>query len=81
MLQCNMQYFESERKQERDRLRKEALSIHHAIETRDPSAAKAIYDDKYSGWLCKKCPYLNKCKAMRNVSVEEAALFVSTWKE
>jgi hypothetical protein len=33
---------EIERKQERDRLKKEALSFYKAIETRDPSAAKAL---------------------------------------
>jgi hypothetical protein len=64
---------ERERKQERDRLKKEALSLYHAIETRDPSAAKAIYDDKELEWLCKKCPYLNKCIAMRNVNPKDAA--------
>lgn len=57
---------ESERKQELNTLRKEALSLYHAIETRDPSAAKAIYDDKGLDWLCKKCPYLNKCIVMKN---------------
>jgi MoaA/NifB/PqqE/SkfB family radical SAM enzyme len=64
---------EIERKQERDRLKKEALSFYKAIETRDPSAAKAIYDDKEFQWLCKKCPYLNRCIVMRNINAEKVS--------
>jgi hypothetical protein len=45
---------ERERKEERD-----TLSLYHAIETRDPSAAKAIYDDKELEWLCKKCLWIH----------------------
>ncbi|MGA9151202.1 MAG: hypothetical protein WBZ36_11540 [Candidatus Nitrosopolaris sp.] len=69
---------EIEHKQELEKLKNEARSLYHAIETRDPSAAKAIYDDKELDWLCKNCPYVNKCIAMRNVKDEET---VSTWKK
>jgi hypothetical protein len=61
---------ERERKQELEHLKEEALSFSHAIENRDPSSAKAIYDDKELEFLCKKCPYLNKCIAMRNVNAK-----------
>ena len=50
-----------------------------AIKTRDPSVPKTIYDDKELGWLCKKCPYLNKCIAMRNVKDEEALNYLSEY--
>jgi hypothetical protein len=57
-------------------LQQEAGSLEHAIETRDPWAAKAIYDDQELNWLCKKCPYLNKCTAAvknDNTNVDVAA--------
>ena len=53
---------ETERKQERDRQKKEALSFYHAIETRDPSAAKGaevvLVDPKNTTQRCSKCGHL-----------------------
>jgi hypothetical protein len=61
-----------ERKAQLEKLRLYATSLLKAIEVGDPSLAKGIYDDNEIKWLCNKCPYLEKCKVMRNPSTNAA---------
>jgi hypothetical protein len=37
-----------------------------ALEARDPSLAKPVYDDPKLNWLCRECPYQVNCKRMQN---------------
>ena len=55
-----------ERKDQLDKLVKEATSLRRALEKRDPSLAKPVYDDPLLNWLCKSCLYQVTCKRMQN---------------
>jgi CRISPR/Cas system-associated exonuclease Cas4 (RecB family) len=61
-----------ERNAQLEKLKLYATSLLKAIEVGDPSLAKGIYDDNEIKWLCNKCPYLEKCKVMRNPSTNAA---------
>jgi MoaA/NifB/PqqE/SkfB family radical SAM enzyme len=66
---------ELQRKEHLGKLEVEARSLQHAIELGDPSLVKGVYDDNERKWLCKKCPYLEACTAIRkdHVNSVEAA--------
>jgi CRISPR/Cas system-associated exonuclease Cas4 (RecB family) len=57
-----------ERKEQLDNLVDEADSLKRAIEARDPSLAKPVYDDPKLNWLCKDCPYQVNCKRIREAA-------------
>ena len=66
---------ELQRKQHLAKLLEEARSFQHAIDLGDPSLLEGVYDDNERNWLCKKCPYLEACNAIRknHVNHVEAA--------
>lgn len=51
-----------ERKNQLDKLVEEADSLKRALEARDPSLAKPVYDNPSLNWLCNDCPYQGNCK-------------------
>jgi PD-(D/E)XK nuclease superfamily len=55
-----------ERKTQLEKLESEAKSVLNAINVSDPSLVKGIYDDSDINWMCKQCPYLEKCKSIRD---------------
>jgi hypothetical protein len=60
--------------QRRDQLQKleiEAKALRRAIEAKDPSLVRGVYDDNEMYWMCNRCPYLEKCKQMRQSSEQE----------
>lgn len=54
-----------QRREQLTKLESQADLLHKAIEERDPSIAKCIYDDDDLNWMCYKCQYLQRCKEMR----------------
>jgi CRISPR/Cas system-associated exonuclease Cas4 (RecB family) len=62
---------ELQRKQHLAKLLEEARSFQHAIELEDPFLLDGVYDDKERNWLCKKCPYLEACNAIRKNHVNQ----------
>jgi CRISPR/Cas system-associated exonuclease Cas4 (RecB family) len=59
---------EQERKEQLDKLVDEADSLKRAMEARDPSLAKPVYDDPKLNWLCRDCPYQINCKRMQDAA-------------
>jgi rubrerythrin len=59
-----------ERKKTLEELKSEAESLRNAIDAGDPSHAKGIYDDSEMSWMCNKCQYLEKCKAIRHLDYD-----------
>ena len=57
-----------ERKNQLDKLVKEADSLKKAMEAKDPSLAKPVYDDPSLNWLCRECPYQVNC-----IRIQDAA--------
>jgi CRISPR/Cas system-associated exonuclease Cas4 (RecB family) len=55
-----------ERKYQLDKLVEETTSLKKALEARDPSLAKPVYDNPSLNWLCRECPYQVNCKRMQN---------------
>jgi CRISPR/Cas system-associated exonuclease Cas4 (RecB family) len=65
-----------------EEIESEANSLRKAIDARDPSLAKGIYDDKEINWMCTKCPYIEKCQSMRNMTeVGSAGRYIATSDE
>jgi hypothetical protein len=62
---------EAERKEQLNKLKKEAVLLQKAIEAQDPSLVEGIYNDDEIRWLCSKCPYLEKCKGIRPIEHKE----------
>jgi len=58
---------ELQRKEHLGKLVEEARSFQHAIDLGDPSLLKGVYDDNERKWLCKTCPYLEACNAIRKI--------------
>ena len=56
---------ELQRKRHLAKLLEEARSFQHAVDLGDPSLLEGVYDDNERNWLCKKCPYLEACNAIR----------------
>jgi CRISPR/Cas system-associated exonuclease Cas4 (RecB family) len=69
-----------ERKLQLDKLEREAISLRKAIDSRDPSLARGIYNDDEMKWLCNSCPYLDKCKTIRASKNEKSSIEASTKK-
>jgi CRISPR/Cas system-associated exonuclease Cas4 (RecB family) len=59
---------EQERKEQLDKLVDEADSLKRALEARDPSLAKPVYDDPKLNWLCRECLYQVNCKRMQDAA-------------
>ena len=57
-----------ERKELLDKLVEEADSLKRAMEARDPSLAKPVYDDPKLNWLCRDCPYQVNCKRIQEAA-------------
>jgi hypothetical protein len=57
-----------ERKNQLDKLVKEASSLKIAMEARDPSLAKPVIDDSALNWLCRDCPYQVNCKRIQDAA-------------
>jgi CRISPR/Cas system-associated exonuclease Cas4 (RecB family) len=57
-----------ERKEQLDKLVDEADSLKRAMEARDPSLARPVYNDPKLNWLCKECPYQVNCKRMQDAA-------------
>jgi CRISPR/Cas system-associated exonuclease Cas4 (RecB family) len=57
-----------ERKQQLDKLVKEATSLNRAMEARDPSLAKPVINDPALNWLCKGCQYQVNCKRIQQAA-------------
>ncbi|MFZ0511870.1 MAG: hypothetical protein WAM14_09710 [Candidatus Nitrosopolaris sp.] len=57
---------EEQRKEQLEKLEANTKSLQNAIDRLDPSIAKTIYEDDEMRWMCDKCPYLQKCIAIRN---------------
>jgi CRISPR/Cas system-associated exonuclease Cas4 (RecB family) len=57
-----------ERKNQLDKLVDEAGSLKRALDARDPSLAKPVYDDPSLNWLCKDCPYQMNCKRIQEAA-------------
>jgi CRISPR/Cas system-associated exonuclease Cas4 (RecB family) len=68
---------EEQRKMQLEKLESEAKSIGNAMDAHDPSVAKAIYQDAEMEWMCNRCPYLEKCIAVRSSDREKEAY--SNW--
>lgn len=47
------------------KLSSEMESLKNAVDKKDPSLARAIYDDKELNWLCWTCPFKTECEGMR----------------
>jgi hypothetical protein len=56
---------QSQRKDQLAKLVSESKSLDVAKKTKDPSLAKHVYFDRELNWLCKDCPYAQKCEKMR----------------
>ena len=56
---------ESERKDQLVKLVSESKSLEVAKKAKDPSLANHVYFDRELNWLCKDCPYAEKCQKMR----------------
>jgi hypothetical protein len=54
-----------ERREKLGQLVQEVTTLKNAIKTKDPSIARAIYDNKNLNWLCKECKYVKECEGMR----------------
>ena len=69
---------DKERMNQLEKLEHEAGLLQNAIDRRDPSIVKGIYNDAEISWLCNKCAYLDKCIAIRerdtNVNAVGAAV-------
>jgi CRISPR/Cas system-associated exonuclease Cas4 (RecB family) len=57
-----------ERKDQLDKLVDEADSLKRAMDARDPSLAKPVYDDPKLNWLCRDCPYQVDCKRIQEAA-------------
>lgn len=57
-----------ERKYQLDKLVKEATSLKTALQARDPSLAKPVYNNPSLNWLCKDCPYQVNCKRIQDAA-------------
>jgi CRISPR/Cas system-associated exonuclease Cas4 (RecB family) len=57
-----------ERKEQLDKLVDEADSLKRALEARDPSLARSVYDDPSLNWLCRDCSYQVNCKRMQDAA-------------
>lgn len=50
---------------EHKKLISNALAVHKAIASRDPTQASHVAYDRSLSWLCKTCPYSDKCLSTR----------------
>lgn len=57
-----------ERKDQRDKLVKEVLSLKRAMEAGDPSLARSVIEDPGLNWMCKDCPYSIECKRIESAA-------------
>ena len=60
---------DKERLNQLEKLELEAGFLQKAIDKKNPSLVKGIYDDADISWMCNKCPYLEKCIAVRDTNV------------
>jgi hypothetical protein len=60
---------DQERMNQLEKLEYEAGLLQKAIDMKDPSLVKGIYNDADISWMCNKCPYLEKCIAVRDTNV------------
>lgn len=60
---------DQERMDQLEKLEREAEILRKAIDSKDPSLARGVYDDPDMLWMCDKCPYLDKCIPIRESEV------------
>jgi CRISPR/Cas system-associated exonuclease Cas4 (RecB family) len=58
-----------ERMDQLEKLEHESEVLRKAIDSKDPSLARGIYNDPDMSWMCNKCPYLEKCISIRESKV------------
>ena len=56
------------RQNQLEKIRLYSKSILNAIEAKDPSLVKGVYDDPDLKWLCNRCPYYNACLKVEAVA-------------
>ena len=66
-----------ERKKTLEELKSEADSLQDAIDVGDPSLAKGIYNDGNMEWMCNRCQYLEKCKAIRHLDYDNRTVEIN----
>lgn len=61
---------EEERRKQLNKLESEACRMQKAMVSEDPSIARSVYNDKEMNWLCKNCPYKEKCRVLELSSLQ-----------
>jgi hypothetical protein len=61
-----------ERKKQLEKLESEAKSLLNAVDAGDPSLVEGIYNDNDMKWMCRQCPYLEKCRSIQDSNVNTA---------
>ena len=56
---------DKERINQLEKLEHEAGLLQNAIDRKDPSLVRGIYNEAEISWLCNKCAYLEKCIEIR----------------
>ena len=60
---------DKQRMNQLEKLEREAGLLQNARDRKDPSLVEGIYDDPDMSWMCNKCPYLEKCIAVRDTQI------------
>lgn len=63
---------EQERLEMREEMKKQAKSLQKAIDAGDPSLVNGIYNDSDMKFMCKTCPYFEKCRSTRDNNIVTA---------